>query len=73
LDKIWNFGNKKFFKPILTPLWTKIENFCQNWSPRAGKLAGSLFLYGESEKMVLRYKDADPQISGPEDFADIAS
>ena len=47
-------GTKSFlrqFWPILTPLVLKIENFSQNWSSRAGKLATCLFLYGESEKI----------------------
>ena len=39
------------FWPILTPLVLKVENFGQNWSSRAEKLATSLFLYGESEKI----------------------
>ena len=39
------------FWPIFTPLALKIENFGQNWSSRAEKLATSLFLHGESEKI----------------------
>jgi hypothetical protein len=35
----------------LTPLVLKIENFGQNRSSRAEKLATSLFLYEESEKI----------------------
>jgi hypothetical protein len=39
------------FWPILNPLILKIVNFAQNKSSRAEKLANSLFLYGESEKI----------------------
>ena len=49
---IW--GTKRFlrqFWTILTPLVLKVENFGQNKSSRAEKLATSLFLYGESEKI----------------------
>ena len=51
--KFGTWGTKRFlrqFWPILTPLVLKVENFGQNWSSRAEKLATSLFLYGESEK-----------------------
>ena len=39
------------FWPILTPLVLKVKNFAQNKSSRAEKLATSLFLYEESEKI----------------------
>jgi len=39
------------FKAFLTSLALKIENFCQNWSSRAEKLAKCFLLNGESEKI----------------------
>ena len=52
--KFGTWGTKRFlrqFWPILTPLVLKVENFGQNKSSRAEKLATTLFLYGESEKI----------------------
>jgi hypothetical protein len=43
-----NLGN---FRPFLRLSVLKVQNFGQNWSSRAEKLATSLFLYGESEKI----------------------
>ena len=37
------------FRPFLRLAVLKVQNFCQNKSSRAEKLATSLFLYGESE------------------------
>ena len=45
--------NLGHFRPFLRPAVLKVQNFCQNWSSRAKKLATSLFLYGESEKIGL--------------------
>ncbi len=45
--------NLGHFRPFLRPTVLKVQNFCQNWSSRAKKLATSLFLYGESEKIGL--------------------
>jgi hypothetical protein len=39
------------FRPFLWLAVLKVQNFCQNKSSRAEKLATSLFLYEESEKI----------------------
>jgi hypothetical protein len=41
------------FRPFLKPAVLKVQNFGQNKSSRAEKLATSLFSYGESEKVGL--------------------
>ena len=43
--------NLGHFRPFLRLAVLKVQNFCQNWSSRTEKLATSLFLYGESEKI----------------------
>ena len=43
--------NLGHFRPFLRLAVLKVQNFCQNWSSGAEKLATSLFLYGESEKI----------------------
>ncbi len=54
--------------------WNKIVNFGQNWSSGAGKLTGCLFSFdGRSEKNESQDDLPNPQVPGPEDFADIAS
>jgi NRPS condensation-like uncharacterized protein len=45
--------NLGHFRPFLRLAVLKVQNFCQNWSSRAEKLATTLFLYGESEKIGL--------------------
>jgi hypothetical protein len=45
--------NLGHFRPFLRLAVLKVQNFCQNWSSRAEKLATSLFLYEESEKIGL--------------------
>ena len=41
--------------------WTKMVNFGQNWSSRAGKLTGSLFSFdGRSEKKWIPRWSAEP-------------
>ncbi len=74
--KFGTWGTKRFFRqfwPILTPLVLKVENFGQNKSSRAEKLATNLFLHGESEKIGHETICRPPQIPAREVFADIVS
>ena len=69
-DEIWRFCEKNLFLSILNysvPLALKVEKLGQNWSSRAKRLATSIFLHEEYEKigpetrflltMFLKYKN----------------
>ena len=56
-EKFFTKNNFRQFDPTRT----KIVNFGQNWSSRAGKLAGGLFSYdGKSEKKMVPRRSVDP-------------
>jgi hypothetical protein len=62
--------NLGHFRPFLRLAVLKVQNFCQNKSSRAEKLATSLFLYGESVKNWSRDDLPTPQIPAYEVYPD---